>query len=50
MLQEANNDIFNLLVPKAHNIECLNLPFSLHNMPVKVALELIGGFFVHPRH
>ena len=25
MLQTANTDIFNLLVPKAHNIECQNL-------------------------
>ena len=25
MLQAANTDIFNLLIPKAYNIECQNL-------------------------
>ena len=29
MLQEASTDLFNLLVPKAHNSECQNLLFPL---------------------
>ena len=29
MLQAANTDLFNPLVPKAHNSECQNLLFSL---------------------
>ena len=36
MLQAANTDLFNPLVPKAHNIECQNLPFPLQIMAVKV--------------
>ena len=28
MLQGVNTGIFNLLVPKAHNSECQNLPFA----------------------
>ena len=34
MLQAANID---LLVPKAHNSECQNLPFPLQIKPVKVS-------------
>ena len=41
MLQEANTDHFNPLVPKAHNSERQNLPFPLQTKPVKV---MIGGF------
>ena len=29
MLQGANTDLFNPLVPKTHNSECQNLPFPL---------------------
>ena len=35
MLQAANVDLFNLLVPKAHNSECQNLPFHLHSKTSK---------------
>ena len=46
MLQAANNDIFNPLVPKAHNKECQNLLFPLQIKPARVwTLKLIGGFF-----
>ena len=37
MLQVANTDIFNPLVPKAHNIECQKLLFPLHIKPPKVS-------------
>ena len=40
MLQAANADLFNPLVPKAHKSECQNLLFSLQNSPVKVNLKL----------
>ena len=36
MLQSANTDIFNLLVPEAHNSECQNLPFPLQIKLIKV--------------
>ena len=36
MLQAANTDIFNPLVPKAHNSECQNL-FPLQMKPLKVS-------------
>ena len=36
MLQAANIDLFNPLVPKAHNSGCQNLLFPLQIMPVKV--------------
>ena len=36
MLQAANTDIFNPLVPKDHNSECLNLLFPLQIKPIKV--------------
>ena len=46
MLQAANTDLFNPLVPKAHNSECQNIIFPLQIKPLK----LIGGFyFLHPR-
>ena len=41
---EYNTDLFNPLVPKAHNSECRNLPFTLQIKPAKVNLKLIGGF------
>ena len=34
MLQAANTDLFNPLVPKAHNSEC---QFPFHIKPVKVS-------------
>ena len=37
MFQTANTDIFNSLVPKAHNSECHNILFPLHIKPVKVS-------------
>ena len=37
MLQEANTDHFNPLVPKAHNSEWQNLLSPLQIMPVKVS-------------
>ena len=37
MLQAANTDLFNPLVPKARNSECQNLLFPLQIKPVKVS-------------
>ena len=37
MLEAVNTDLFNPLVPKAHNGECQNLPFSLQIKPVKAS-------------
>ena len=37
MLQRANTDLFNPLVPKADNSECQNLLFPLQIKPVKVS-------------
>ena len=37
MLQVANTDIFNPLVPKPHNNECQNLLFPWQIKPVKVS-------------
>ena len=36
ILQEATTDIFNSLVPKACNIQCQNLLFSLQNKLLKI--------------
>ena len=36
MLQAANTDLFNPLVPKVHNSECQNLSFPLPIKQVKV--------------
>ena len=44
MLQEANIDLFNPLVPKAHISECQNLLFPLQIKPVKSRLKLVYGF------
>ena len=46
MLQGANTDLFNPLVPKAYNSECQYLPFPLQIWPVS-QLKLV--FFRHPR-
>ena len=35
MFKAANTDLFNPLVPKAHNSECQNLPFPLQIEPSK---------------
>ena len=40
MLQGASTDLFNTLVPKAHNIVCQNLPFPLQLKPLRVSSEL----------
>ena len=45
MLQAANTDLFNPLVPKAHNSECQNLPFPLQINPGESQLKLACGFF-----
>ena len=37
MLQGANTDLFNPLVPKAHNSKCQNLRFPLQIKPVKTS-------------
>ena len=37
MIQEAKPDLFNPLVPKAHNSECQKLLFHLQIKPVKVS-------------
>ena len=42
MLQEANTDLFNPLVPKSNNSECQNLLFPLQIEPLKVNLKLMG--------
>ena len=34
MLQAANTELFNPLVPKAHNSECQNVPFPLQINPL----------------
>ena len=52
MLQAANSDLLNLLVPEAHNSECQNLPFSWQIKPVKVNLKLnwLIGLFWNLEH
>ena len=40
MLQRANTELFNPLVPKAHNGECQNLLLPLQIMPVKVSYRI----------
>ena len=51
MLQEPNTDLFNPLVPKAHNRECQNLPFPLKIKPVNVSKSSLADFyFLHLRH
>ena len=37
MLQGANTDLFNPLVPEAYNSECQNLLFSSQIKPLKVS-------------
>ena len=45
MLQAANTDLFNPIVPKDHNTEGQNIPFSLQIKPSKSQLKLVCGFF-----
>ena len=48
MLQAANTDLFNPLVPKAHNSECQNLQFLLQIKPVKVSHSQFADlYFLH---
>ena len=42
MLQGANTDLFNPLVPKVHNSECQNMLFPLRIKPVKS----VGFYFL----
>ena len=37
VLQPANTDLFNPLVPKAHNKKCQNIIFLLQTKPEKVS-------------
>ena len=37
MLQAANTDLFNPLVPKAHIGDCQNIQFSLQMKPANVS-------------
>ena len=39
MLQRDNTDLFNPLVPKAHNSECQNIQFPLHIKTFKSQLN-----------
>ena len=51
MLQGANTDLLNPLVPKAQNSKCQNLQFSLQIKPVKVGESQMADFsFLNPRH
>ena len=45
MLQAANTDLFNPLVPKAQTSECQNLLFPLQSVIAKLQIFL----FLHPR-
>ena len=46
MLQAANNDLFNPLVPKAHNSQNnQNLIFPLRIKPENINLKLIDDFY-----
>ena len=46
MLQAANTDLWNPIVPKAHNSVCQNLLFPLQIQPVKVNLMLNFRIFI----
>ena len=48
MLQPANTDLFNLIIPKAHNSVSKSTIYSKNNA-IKCQLKIIGGFiFFHP--
>ena len=46
MLQAANIDLFEPLVPKAHNNECQNILFPLQIKVVKVSLSYSLRIFI----
>ena len=46
MLQAANTDFFNPVVPKAHNCGCQNLLFPLQIKPVKINLKFNWRIFI----
>ena len=50
--EAANTDLFNPLVPEAHNSECQNVPFPLQISQQKsvTASLRIFAFFWQPRH
>ena len=51
MVQAANTDLFNPLVPQTQTRECQNLPFPLQIRQSKARLKQVGGFsFLAPRH
>ena len=53
MLQGANTDLFNPLVPKAHNDDHQNILFLLQIKPLKVNSKLDWRIFIFapwPRH
>ena len=41
MLQGASTDLFNPLLPKAHNSECQNILFPFQTKPGKVLMQHI---------
>ena len=45
MLQAANTDLFNPLVPKVHNAIVSKSTISFTKLASKSQLKLIGGFF-----
>ena len=50
LIGTTDTELFNPLVPKAHNSECQNILFPLQIEPARL-LKLIGGFFFgHPWH
>ena len=52
MLQAANTDLFNPLVPIAHNSVCQNLQFPFQINPAKMSAQasFADFYFLHPRH
>ena len=50
MLQAADIDLFNPLVPKAHNGAYQNIPFPLQIKPLSQLKLVHRILFLHPRH
>ena len=51
MLPTANTELFNPILPKAHNSECQNLLFLLQIKPLIVSYSWFADcYFLHPRH
>ena len=46
MLQAANSNLVNPLVPKVQNSECQNLPFPLQIKLIKVSTFKLTGWFL----